>query len=70
MQRFEVEKSGTLMLAESINEQFDENGNATYTVTKENETRIISEEEYYDIFEKYSNATVVSFAYGASDAAR
>ena len=70
MQRFEVEKSGTLMLAELINEQFDENGNATYTVTKENETRIISEEEYYDIFEKYSNATVVNFAYGASDAAR
>ncbi len=27
-----------------------------------------AEEEYYDIFEKYSNATVVSFAYGASDA--
>ncbi len=50
-------------------EQFDENGNAAYTVTKENETRTISEEEYYDIFEKYSNATVVSFAYGASDAA-
>ncbi len=70
MQRFEVKKSGTLMLAESINEQFDENGNATYTVKKENETRTISEEEYYNIFEKYSNATVVSFAYGASDAAR
>lgn len=70
MQRFEVEKSGTLMLAELINEQFDENGNATYTVKKENETRTISEEEYYNIFEKYSNATVVSFAYGASDAAR
>ena len=46
------------MLAESINEQFDENGNATYTVTKENETKTISEEEYYDIFEKYNNATV------------
>ena len=70
MQRFEVEKSGTLMLAELINEQFDENGNATYTVTKENETRTISEEEYYDAFEKYINAVVVSFAYGASDAAR
>ena len=70
MQRFEVEKSGTLMLAETINEQFDENGNATYTAKKENETKNISEEEYYDIFEKYSNATVVSFAYGASDAAR
>lgn len=55
---------------EFINEQFDENGNATYTVTKENETKTISEEEYYDIFEKYNNATVVSFAYGASDAAR
>lgn len=70
MQRFEVEKSGTLMLAESMNEQFDENGNASYTVKKGNETKTISEEEYYDIFEKYNNASVASFAYGASDAAR
>ena len=70
MQRFEVEKSGTLKLAEVINEQFDENGNAAYTMTKENETKTISEEDYYAAFEKYSNATIVSFAYGASDAAR
>lgn len=70
MQRFEVDKSGTMKLAEGIYEQFDENGEATYTMETENETKTISEEEYYDIFEKYSNATVVSFAYGASDAAR
>ena len=70
MQRFEVEKSGTLKLAEVINEQFDENGNAAYTMTKENETKTISEEDYYAAFEKYSNAAIVSFAYGASDAAR
>ena len=69
MQRFEVEKSGTIKPAEIINEQFDENGNATYTMEKENETKTISEEEYYTAFEKYSNATVVGFSYGASDAA-
>lgn len=69
MQRYEVEKSGTLKLAESILEQFDESGNAAYTMTKENETATISEEEYYAAFEKYSNATVAGFAYGASDAA-
>ncbi len=70
MQRFEVDKSGALKLAEGIYEQFDENGNAAYTMEKENETKTISEEEYYDAFEKYSNAAVVSFSYGASDAAR
>lgn len=70
MQRFEVDKSGTIKLAEGIYEQFDENGDAAYTMEAENETKTISKEEYYDIFEKYSNATVVSFAYGASDAAR
>lgn len=69
MQRYEVEKSGTLKLAESILEQFDESGNAAYTMTKENETTTISEEEYYAAFGKYSNATVAGFAYGASDAA-
>ena len=70
MQRFEVDKSGAIELADGIYEQFDENGNVSYTMEKENETKTISEEEYYDAFEKYINAVVVSFAYGASDAAR
>ncbi len=69
MQRFEVEKSGTLKLAEGIYEQFDENGNATYTMEKEDETTTLSEEEYYAAFEKYSNAAVAGFSYGASDSA-
>ena len=50
MQRFEIEKSGSLRLAEGIYEQFDE--------------------EYYAAFEKYSNATIVNFSYGASDAGK
>ena len=70
MQRFEVDKSGAIKLAEGIYEQFDENGNAAYIMEKENETKTISEEEYYDAFEKYNNAVVVNFAYGASDTAR
>ena len=70
MQRFEVEQSGTMKLAEVIQEQFDDNGDAAYTMEQENETKTISEEEYYDAFDKYNNAAVVSFAYGASDAAR
>lgn len=69
MQRFEVEKSGTLKLAEGIYEQFDEDGDAAYTMETEDETKTISEEEYYAAFEKYSNAAVVGFSYGASDAA-
>ena len=63
MQRFEVEQSGTMKLAEVIQEQFDDNGDAAYTMEQENETKTISEEEYYDAFEKYNNAVVVSFAY-------
>ena len=70
MQRYEVEQSGTMKLAEVIQEQFDDNGDAAYTMEQENETKTISEEEYYDAFDKYNNAAVVSFAYGASDAAR
>lgn len=35
MQRFEIEKSGSLRLAEGIYEQFDESGNAAYTMKKE-----------------------------------
>ena len=59
-----------MKLAEVIQEQFDDNGDAAYTMEQENETKTISEEEYYDAFDKYNNAAVVSFAYGASDAAR
>ena len=68
MQRFEIEESGALKLAESILEQSDESGNATYTMEKGAETKVITEEEYYTTFEKYSDATIVSFSYGASDA--
>ena len=67
MQRFEIEKSGSLRLAEGIYEQFDESGNAAYTMKKGEETDVITEEEYYAVFEKYNDATIVSFSYGASD---
>ncbi|EKC70158.1 hypothetical protein OBE_04032, partial [human gut metagenome] len=40
-----------------IYEQFDESGNAAYTMKKGEETDVITEEEYYAAFEKYSNAT-------------
>lgn len=70
MQRFEIEKSGSLRLAEGIYEQFDESGNAAYTMKKGEETDVIIEEEYYAAFEKYSNATIVNFSYGASDAGK
>ena len=37
---------------------------------KGDETKVITEEEYYAAFEKYSNATIVNFSYGASDAGK
>ena len=37
---------------------------------KGEETDVITEEEYYAAFEKYSNATIVNFSYGASDAGK
>ena len=70
MQRFEIEKSGLIRLAEGIYEQFDKSGNAAYTMKKGDETKVITEEEYYAAFEKYSNATIVNFSYGASDAGK
>jgi hypothetical protein len=69
MQCFEIEEeAGTITLQEGVYEQFDENGNATYTMIKGEQTEIITEEKYYAAFEKYSHATVVSFSYGASGA--
>lgn len=69
MQRFEIdEKTGTIVLAEGIYEQFDENGTAAYTLEKGGETEAITEEDYYKAFEKYGEATVVNFAYGATGA--
>lgn len=70
IQRFEIEKSGLIRMAEAIYEQFDESGNAAYTMKKGDETKVITEEEYYAAFEKYSNASVVNFSYGASGAGK
>ena len=70
MQCFVIdEKNGVIKLAEGIYEQIDENGSSTYTLEKDNETKVITEKEYYTAFEKYSEASIVSFSYGASDAA-
>lgn len=67
MNRFEIdEQTGTIILAEGIYEQFDENGNASYTLEKEGKTETITEEDYYKAFEEYSETTVVNFSYGAS----
>ena len=60
MQCFEIdEKNGVLKLAEGIYEQIDENGNSTYTLEKDNETKVITEKEYYTVFEKYASYFVV-----------
>lgn len=67
LHRFEIdEDSETLILAESIYEQFDEDGNASYSFIKGEKTEAITEEEYYKAFEKYGEAVVVDFSYGAS----
>ena len=58
-----------IRLAEGFYEQFDEDGNASYFTEKEGKTEPGSEKEFSEAFETYKNATVVSFHYGASDAA-
>lgn len=69
MQRFEIdEKTGTIVLAEGLYEQFDENGNPSYTLEKEGKREELTEEAYDKGFEKYKEATVVDFTYGASGA--
>lgn len=70
MQRFEIDTSGTMIPAEGIYVQFDETGTPTYTMEKENEITVITEEDFNTAFENYSNAAVVNFADGASDADR
>lgn len=52
-----------------VTSQVYDDGNATYTMEKENETTTLSEEEYYAAFEKYSNAAAAGFSYGVSDSA-
>ena len=69
LQRFEIdEKNGTLRLAEGIYAEFDENGDAAYTLEKDGKTEAITEEEYNKAFEKYGDVIVVNFSYGASGA--
>lgn len=65
MQCYEIEKSGTIKLKTGIYEQFDESGNSSYRLDNGDKTAIITEEEYYTAFKKYSNASVVNFSYGA-----
>ncbi|MBP3199832.1 MAG: hypothetical protein J6N21_22945 [Butyrivibrio sp.] len=64
MQRYEIEKSGEMKLAEGVYEQFDENGNAVYTIEKGDKIEVITEEKYHTAFEKYGNAAVVGFDVG------
>ncbi len=48
-------------------EVFDENGEASYRCTREEETEEISEKDYLKVVEEYGGGTVVNFGYGASD---
>lgn len=70
VQRFGIDdKTGTIILEEGICEQFDESGNAAYyTIEEGDKTETATEEAYYKMFEKYSEADVVNFNYGASGA--
>ena len=54
MQRFEIEKSGSLRLAEGIYEQFDESGNAAYTMKKGEVTSKTGKEAFVSIIAKSS----------------
>ncbi len=48
-------------------ESFDEDGNASYHYTKEENTNEISKKEYEAAWEGYKKSTVVNFGHGASD---
>lgn len=70
MQRFQIsEKDGGLILAEGVYEQIDKKGDSVYTMEKRENKKTIAEEEYLLFMEQYGEASVVSFAYGASDQA-
>ena len=62
MRRFKInDKIGTLEMAEGIFETFDSYGNSTYTRKFGNDAEKITEKEYFDVIEKWGNATVVDF---------
>lgn len=68
MQCLEIdEKNGVIRLEEGNYELIGEDGKSTYMLEKCNEIKEITEKEYYTAFEKYSEAVIVSFSYGASD---
>lgn len=66
LQRYAIGGNGELKLAEAVWEQFDENGNASYTVEKGGKTEEGAEAVFLSAFEAYAEAAVVNFAYGAS----
>lgn len=68
MHRFEIDHSGAMIPAEGIYEQFDETGTPTYTMERENETKVITMKDFDAAFENYSNAAVVNFTHGDTDA--
>lgn len=58
-----------LEVAEHYLEEFDTEGNAKYTLETGDQVKEITEEDFLNAFdEKLGNATIVHFAYGASDA--
>ena len=63
--RFDQKNKQWMLL--QYEENFDENGNASYRYIEDDESKTISEEEYLDVWKIMEKGTVINFGYGASD---
>ena len=68
VKRYEIDKSGLLVLAEGVYEIYDENGDATYTRETGVGVETVTEKEFMTMVDAYGKAAVVNFRYGATDA--
>lgn len=67
VEKYAVSQDGDLFLQKGIYEQFDEDGNPSYTKVTNGQKETSTEQEYLELAEEYSESRIVHFSYGAKD---
>ena len=67
VEKYAVSQEGDLFLQKGIYEQFDENGNPSYTKVINGQQEASTEQEYLELAGEYSESQIVHFSYGAKD---
>lgn len=66
VQKYTVSEKDGLLLQEGVLENFEEDGNVSYTRFSDGREEAISQEEYQKLWEEYASAQIVHFSYGAN----